>query len=116
MNKHSTIATVERDSRETVEREDNSKKDVRVEIKNAKPNKKLAEYRKKKAYDTDRHVQYLKDELEDSREKANCLQLEVVNHQGFKRSVELRAGSLDKEILDIKVEMRVRICLSSVLH
>ena len=48
-----------------------------------------------------RHVQYLKDNLEDSRDKANCLQVEVVNLQGLKRHVELRAGHLDREILEI---------------
>ena len=60
----------------------------------------------------DRHFQYIKDDLEDSRDKANCLQVEVLNLQGLKRSVELRAGHLDKELLEIKVEMKVQICLS----
>ena len=41
-----------------------------------------------------RDVQYLEDELEDSIDKANCLQVEVVNIQGLKRSAELRAGNL----------------------
>ena len=56
-----------------------------------------------------RHVQYFKDELEDSRDKANCLKVE-------KQSVELRIGHLYREILDIKMEMKVQICLSSVSH
>ena len=55
------------------------------------------------------NVQYIKDELEDSRDKTNCLQVE-------KRSVGLIIGHLDRELLDIKVEMKVQICLSSVSH
>ena len=85
------------------------KKDVRVALKNNNFNDKLAD-------DMARHIQYLKDELEYSRDKANCLQVEVVNLQGLKWSVELRAGHLDREILYIKVEMKVRLCLSSVSH
>ena len=84
-------------------------KDVRVATKNADSNEKSAEDRKKKAYDMARHVQYLKDEIEDSRDKSNCLQVEVVNIQGLKRSVELRSGNFDREILEIKVEMKVQI-------
>ena len=91
-------------------------KDVRVEIKNDNSNKKLAEDRNKKEYDMARHVQYLKDELEDSRDKANYLHVEVVDLQGLKWSVELREVNLDRELLDIKVKMKVRICLSSVSH
>ena len=43
-----------------------------------------------------RHIHYLKDDLEDSRYNANFLQVEVVNLQGLKRSVWLKAGNLDK--------------------
>ena len=60
---NSTIATVKRASRETVEREDKLMKGVRVEMKNVNSNNKLAEDRKKKACDLARHIQYLKDEL-----------------------------------------------------
>ena len=91
-------------------------KDVRVAMKNTKSKEKLAEDRKKKAYDMARHVQYLRDELDDSRYKANCLQVEVVNLQGLKRYFELRAVNLDMERLEMKVEMKVLICLSSVSH
>ena len=49
-----------------------------------------------------RHVQYLKDGLEDLRDKPNCLQVEVVNLQGLKRSVELIAGNLDRDLLEIQ--------------
>ena len=52
----------------------------------------------------------------DSRDKANCLQVEGGNLQGLKRSVELIADNLDREHLEIKVEMKVQICLSSVPH
>ena len=90
-----------------MEREAKLTKDVMVAMKNANSNEKSAEYRKKKAYDMAIHVQYLKDEIGDSRDKENCLQVEVVNIQGSKRSVELIAGSLDREILVIKVEMKV---------
>ena len=89
VDKNVTIATVKRVSRETVEKEGNSKKYVRVAIKNDKSNKKLAEDRKKKAYYMARHVHYIKDDLEDSRDKANCLQVE-------KWSVELRMVHLDR--------------------
>ena len=116
VDKNATIATVKRASRETVEREANLNKDVRVAMKNANSNERLAEDINKKAYDMSRHVQYLKDELEYSRDKVNCLQVEVVNIQGLKRPVELRSGHLDREILEIKVETKVRICLSSVSH
>ena len=61
---NSTVATVKRDLRETVEREAKLTKDVRVEMKNSNSNNKLAEDIKKNAYDIARHVQYLKDELE----------------------------------------------------
>ena len=64
-----------------MEREANLKKDVRVAIKNSNSNEKSAKDRNKKAYDMARHVQSLKDELEDSRDKASCLQVEVVNLQ-----------------------------------
>ena len=77
-------------------------KDIRVAIKNANCNEKLYEERKKKAYDMARHVQYLKDGLEDLRDKPNCLQVEVVNLQGLKRSVELIAGNLDRDLLEIQ--------------
>ena len=116
MDRNSTIATVKRASRETVDREANLKKDVMVAMKNSNSNKKLAEDRKNKAYDMARHVQYLKYELEDSRDKENCLEVEVVDLQGLKRYVELRTGHLDRELLEIKVEMKVKICLSSVSH
>ena len=109
VDKNVIIATVKRVSRETVEREDKLTKDVRVATKNANSNEKSAEDRKKKSYDMARHVQYLKDEIEDSRDKSNCLQVEVVNLQGLKRSVELRSGNLDREILEIKVEMKIQI-------
>ena len=46
----------------------------------------------------------------------NCLQVEVINLQGLKWYVELRAGNLDMVLLEIKVEMKVQICLSSVSH
>ena len=114
LDKNATIATVKKASRETVEREANLKKDVRVAMKNANSNKKLAEDRNKKSYDMARHIQYLKDEPEDSRERVNCIQVEFVNLQGLKWSVELRSGNLDRELLDIKVEMKVQIRLSSV--
>ena len=97
-----------------MERGANLKKDVRSAMKNANSNDKLSEERKKKAYDTARHVQYIKYELEYPRDKANCLQVEVVNIQGLKRYVELISGHLDRELLDIKAEMKVHICLSSV--
>ena len=70
-----------------MDREAKLTKDVRVVTKNANSNEKSAEDRKKKAYDMDRHVQYLKYEMEDSRDKAKYLQVEVVNHQGLKRSI-----------------------------
>ena len=54
-----------------------------------------------------RHVQYLKDEMGDSRDKAKSLQVEFVNLQGSKRSVELRLGNWDRELLEIKMEMKV---------
>ena len=92
-----------------MEREAKLTNDVRVAMKNTNSNKKSAEDIKKKAYYMDRHVQYLKDEMEDSREKSNCLQVEVINLQGLKWSVELIAGNLDRELLEIKVEMKVRI-------
>ena len=92
------------------------KKDVRVAMKNSNSNEKLSEDRKKIIYNMARHVQYLKDDLEYSRDKANCLQVEVVNLQRMKRSVELRTGRLDRKLLEIKVEMKVTICLSSVSH
>ena len=63
VDKNSTINTVERASRETVERGANLKKDVSVAIKNNNSNKKLYGDGKKKAYDMARHVQYLKDKL-----------------------------------------------------
>ena len=91
-------------------------KDVRVEMKNSNSNQKLVENIKKKAYEMARSVQYLKYDLEYSRDKANCLQVEVVNLQRMKRSVELRTGRLDRKLLEIKVEMKVTICLSSVSH
>ena len=69
VDKNDTIATMKRASRETVEREANLKKDVRAAMKNANSNKKLAADIKKKEFDMARHVHYLKDELEDSREK-----------------------------------------------
>ena len=94
--KNDTIATVQRDSIETVDMESKFTKDVRVAMKNDNYNKKLAEDRKKKAYDMASHFQYLKDELEDSRDKVNYLQVEVVNIQGLKRYVVLRAGNLDR--------------------
>ena len=109
VDKNVIIATVKRASRETVERAAKLTKDVMVAMKNANSNKKSAEDRKKKAYDMARHVQYLKYEMGNSREKANCLQGEVVNIQGLKRSFELRAGNLDREFLEIKVEMKVQI-------
>ena len=93
VDKNVIIATVKRASRETGEREDKLTKDVRVATKNANSNDKSAEDRKKKAYDTDRHFQYLKDEMEDSRDKSNYLQVEVVNIQVLKRSIELIAGN-----------------------
>ena len=114
--KNATIATVKSSLRETVDTGANLKKDVKVAMKNANSNEKLSEDRKKKAYDMAINVQYLKDELEDSRDKANCLQVKVINLQVLKRYVELRAGHLDREILYIKVEMKVRLCLSSVSH
>ena len=92
-----------------MDREANLNKDIRVVIKITNSNDKLAENRKKKAYDMARNVQYIKDELEDSRDKVNCLRVE-------KRSVELRIRNLDREILDTKVEMKVQICLPSVSH
>ena len=79
VDKNANIATVKRASRYTVEREAKLTKDVRMAMENANSNEKLAEDRKKKAYDVARHVQYLKYELEGSRDKANCLKLEVVN-------------------------------------
>ena len=103
------ISTVKRASRETVEREAKLTKDVRVAMKNANSNDKSSEDRKKKAYDMARNFQYLKDEMEDSRDKANCLQVEVVNHQGLQRSIELIAGNLDRELLEINMEMKVQI-------
>ena len=89
VDKNVTIATVKKASRERVEREANLKKDVRVAIKNSNSNEKLAEDRKKKAYDMARHVQYIKDELECSRGKANFFKVD-------KRSVELRIGHLGR--------------------
>ena len=91
-----TITTVKWASRETVEREANLKKDGRVAIKNANYSEKLAEDRKKKAYDMARNAQYIKDEMEYSRDKVNCLQVE-------KLYVELKIGRLDRELLEIKV-------------
>ena len=116
VDKNATKATVKRASREIVNKEDKLTKYVRVAMKNANSNRKLSQDRKKKAYDMDRHIQYLKDELKDPRDKANCLQVEVINLQGLKQYVELIAGNLDRELLDIKVDMKVRICLSSVPH
>ena len=75
MYKNFAIVKVKRASRETVDREAYLKKDVRVAIKNSNSNKKLAEDRNKKAYYMARYVQYIKDELEDSRDKSNCLQV-----------------------------------------
>ena len=109
MDKNVFIATVKRASRETVEKEAKLTKDVRVAMKKIKSKEKLAEDRKKKAYDMARHVQYLRDEMGDSREEANCLQAKVVNIQRLKRSVELIAGNLNRELLEIKVEMKVQI-------
>ena len=54
-----------------------------------------------------RHVQYIKDDLENSIDKVNSLQVK-------KRSFELIIGHLDREILDIKVNIKVQIYLSSV--
>ena len=54
-----------------------------------------------------RPVQYIKDKLEYSRDKANCLQVE-------KRPVELIIGHFYRELLEIKVKMKVQIYLSSV--
>ena len=65
------------------------KKDFRVAIKNSNSNEKLAEDIKKKEYEMARHVQYIKDEMDDSRDKANCLQVE-------KRYVELRISHPDR--------------------
>ena len=62
-----------------MERKINLKKNVRVAMKDSNSNNRLAEDIKKKAYDMARHVQYLKDELKDSRDKLNCLQVEVIN-------------------------------------
>ena len=109
VDKNVIIATVKRVSRETVEREAKLTKDVRVAMKNTNSNEKSAEDRKKKAYDMARHVQYLKDDMEGSRDKSNCLQVKVVNLLGLKRSIELRSGNLDREFLEIKVEMKVQI-------
>ena len=116
VDKNAVIATDKRALRETVEREAKLTKDVRVEMKNTNSNKKLSEDMKNKAHDMAKHVHYIKDDLEDSIDKANCLQVEVINLQGLKRSVELRADNLDREHLEIKVEMKVQICLSSVPH
>ena len=91
-------------------------KNVRVAMKKASSNNKLSEDRKKKLYDMARNVQYIKYELEDSRDKAKCLQVIVLNLHGLKSSVELRSGNLDREILEIRVEMKVQICLYSVSH
>ena len=82
-------------------------KDVRVAMKNSNSNQKLVEDIKKKAYEMARNVQYLKYDLEYSRDKANCPQVEVVNLQELKQYVELRAGNLDGSLLEIKVEMKV---------
>ena len=79
MDKNTTIATVKRASIETLEREANLNKDIRVAMKNANSNEKLAEDKNNKAYDMARHVQYLKYEMEYSRDRANFLQVEVVN-------------------------------------
>ena len=65
LDKNVTIATVKKASRERVEREANLKKGIRVANKNAKSNKILSEDRNKKAYDMARHVQYIKDDLEE---------------------------------------------------
>ena len=75
VDKNATIATVKRDSRETVERVCNLNKDVRLAMKNANSKEKLDEYKKKKAYDMSIHVQFLKDDMEDSRDKVNFLQV-----------------------------------------
>ena len=99
VDKNTTITTVKRASRDTVEREAKLTKDVRVEMKNSNPNKKFSHDINNKAYDMARHVQYLRDELDDSRYKANCLQVEVVNLQGLKGYFELRAVNLDMERL-----------------
>ena len=56
-----------------------------------------------------KHIHYIKDELEYSIDKANCLQVD-------KWYVEFRICHLDRELLEIKVEMKVQICLSSVSH
>ena len=109
VDKNVTIATVKRASRNTVERGASLKKGVRVAIQNAKSNDKLAEDRKKRSYDMARHVRYIKGDLEDSIDKSNCIQVQ-------KRSVELRIGHLDRELLYIKVEMKVQIYLSLVSH
>ena len=109
VDKNVIITTVKRASRETVDREAKSRKDVRVAMKNTKSKEKSYEDRKKKVYDMARHVWYLKDEMKDSRDKANCIQVEVVNIRVLKRSVELRAGNLDREFLEIKVEMKAQI-------
>ena len=106
MDKNVIIPIVKRVSRETVEREAKLTKDVRVAMKNTNSNEKSAEDRKKKAYDMARHVQYLKDDMESSRDKSNCIQVKVVNLQGLNRSVESRAGNLDREFLEIKVEIK----------
>ena len=97
-----------------MDREAKLTKDVRVAMENANSNKKSAEERKKRAYDMARNIQYLKDEMEDSRDKSNCLQVEVVNIQGLKRSIELIAGNLDRELLEINMEMKVQIFISPV--
>ena len=65
VDKNVIIATVKRASRETVDREAKSRKDVRVAMKNTKSKEKSDEDRKKKVYDMARHVQYLKDEMKD---------------------------------------------------
>ena len=65
VDKNSTTATVKRSSIDTVEREAKLTNNVRVEMENTNSNEILSENRKKKAYDMARHVQYLKDELED---------------------------------------------------
>ena len=89
VDKNNTITTVKRASRETVEREAKLTKDVRVATEISNSNRKLVQDRKKKAYGMARNVQYLKDELEDSRDKAKCFQAEVVNLLGLKPFVEL---------------------------
>ena len=75
VDKNATIATVKNALRETAKREDKLTKDFRVRMKNSNSNEKLAKDIKKKAYNMARSVQYLKNKLEESRDKVNCLQV-----------------------------------------